>query len=106
MFEGMEGNPSNEGGTPITGSDEWADGSQSFLRYEVVSIFDFIKPVAYNLFSFLCANSVKSSHPQFIVGKIKRQRIKWEPKYFNSPIVFDDFLQFVFRIKNVVHTRI
>lgn len=53
MFEGMEGNPLNEGGTPITGSDEWADGSQSFLRYEVVSIFDFIKPVAYN-FSVSC----------------------------------------------------
>lgn len=106
MFEGMEGNPLNEWGTPITGSDEWTDGSQSFLRYEVVSIFDFIKPVAYDFFSFLCANFVKSSHPQFIVGKIKRQRIKWEPKYFNSPIVFDDFLQFVFRIKNVVHTRI
>lgn len=62
MFEGMEGNPLNEWGTPITGSDEWADGSQSFLRYEVVSIFDFIKPVAYDFFSFLCAKFSPTVH--------------------------------------------
>lgn len=92
MFEGLEGNPLNERGTRITGSDEWADGSQSFLRYEVVSIFYFIKPMAYDSFSFLTADLVKSSYPHFIVRKIKRPRIKWEPKYFNSPIVLDDFL--------------